>query len=124
MDNTTMAERDAARELIRADAIKRMQLLSQIEDIATTTTIAGPWVVRKIAGEYYEVSGRGSMMVVHLKSTISGILLSIPSHNRCGYVPATCQARDLMDYCDFRNKADANTLAAAVRYLATNNMID
>ena len=125
MDSTAMAERDAARE----EAIKRMHLLDQRECLGSTTAAAiglQRWDVKivRVAGEHLRISGKGSLMIVFLRQALSGLLVSIPSHNRCGLVPLDCKTGDIMNYCDFDNAADAATLAAAIRYLADNGLID
>lgn len=128
MDNTSLAERDAARERIREDAIKQMHLRDQRECLGGTGAALGSqrWDVKieRVAGEHLRISGKGSLMIVFLRQALSGLLVSIPSHNRCGLVPLDCKKGDIMNYCDFDNGADAATLAAAIRYLADNGLID
>lgn len=69
-------------------------------------------------GEYFEVTGRGTMMELYLTKTSAGYLVAVPNYfKRCGYVPAGCDAHDIMDYVGIDNFVDATTLAAAIRYL-------
>jgi len=66
---------------------------------------------------YFEVCGRGTRLEVYLAQTGDGLLVSVPNFNRCGHVPADCNAYDVADYVGIENRVDATTLAAAIRYI-------
>lgn len=120
-------DREATRAALREEAIKRNQLLSQVEELASIELAdCYGWTVRvrRVAGEHFLVNGRGSQMVVFLKKTLGGLLVSIPSHNRCGHVPLDCTEENIMQYCDFDNEVDAVTLSAAINTLVAAKKID
>ena len=104
------------------EATRRIHLLSQVEHVGDTVAGSGrkQWDVKveRVAGEHLRISGRGSSMTVFLKQTLGGLMVSIPSHGRCGQVPTPCTASDIRQYCDLDNDVDAETLAAAIRYLS------
>lgn len=82
------------------------------------------WPVHIEAREqHFSVSGRGTSFALYLTETDSGYLVSLPLERRCGHVPDDCSARDVMAYVGVENAVDAATLAAAIRYLATEGFV-
>jgi len=88
------------------------------------TTIArdgeGMWPVGislSPSGDGFEVCGRGTSLQVYIFSSDHGYLVSVPTYNRSGYVPADCSAGDIMEYVDLGNEVDSATLAAAIRWI-------
>ncbi len=65
----------------------------------------------------YEVSGRGTGIKMYVSRVTGGYLVSLPDVRRCGVVPAACSYGDVLRYCDYENRVDAVTIAAAVRFI-------
>ncbi|MEG6617464.1 hypothetical protein V6C27_13710 [Peptococcaceae bacterium 1198_IL3148] len=98
------------------DSIKKALLEEKL------AVIKEPWEIRitKRADEYFEITGRMSSLTVYLTETNSGYLVSVPSEQRCGHVPADCNQYDIENYVGLENDIDATTLATGVRWLIQN----
>lgn len=109
-----------------AEERERVRELRQGTDIAEITAqldgMSWPVSIRQRAG-IYEITGRSSLMQVHVARTVMGLLVSIPTANNCGFVPDDCRGRDIQYYCTMKNDVDAETVATAVRYLVERGMV-
>ena len=76
-----------------------------------------------ISDDGFEVFGRGTSLQVYIFSSDHGYLVSVPTYNRAGYVPADCTAENIVEYVDLDNEVDATTLAAAVRWIVKAGMV-
>lgn len=105
----------------RAKALEQIKRACQVEELATVKARMGnskwPVTIKRRAGEYFDISGRGTSLTVYITETYSGYLVSVPNHKRCGNVPADCNMYDVMNYVGIENEVDASTLAAGVRWL-------
>jgi len=105
----------------RAEALAHIQKASLVRELTTITAGSQrdnwPVKIKVRAGEYFEVTGRGTGLDLYLTETNAGYLVAVPNFNRCGHVPADCNAYDVADYVGIENRVDATTLAAAIRYI-------
>ena len=67
----------------------------------------------------FKVTGRGTAMLVSVMDTPHGFLVAVPTvrFNCSGFVPANCRGWDIEEYVNLDNPVDAETVAAAVRWL-------
>ena len=97
--------------------------MGSLKPIGTTTARigAGEWPVEIYRADTntYKVIGGGATMRLCVIDTDYGFMVAVPTHgfNRAGFVPDNCEAWDIEEQLDIEDPVDAETIAAAVRWL-------